>query len=104
MMIKGKTFDTENAFKHDLFHEVFGDVQERETNKGKMRTVRTLGRAVFLEEVLVFTQKQCSLHRASTAVGHRKRGVQGGLHLPLESGLILERELQVKFFASAETA
>ena len=103
MMIKGENFDTENAFKHDLIHETFGEVQEREL-KGKMRTVPTLGREKFLEEVIAFAQKQCSPHRVSTAVERSKRAVQGDLDLPLELALILERELQVKFFASIETA
>ena len=34
------------------------------------------------------------------AVGHIKRAVQSGGELPLESGLVLERELQAKLFSS----
>ena len=37
-------------------------------------------------------------------MGLIKRAVRGGLDLPLESGLALERELQQRLFASADAA
>ena len=39
---------------------------------------------------------------AARAIGHVKRAVQGGIDLPLESGLALERELQQRLFESAD--
>mgnify|MGYP002625043154 CR=1 FL=1 len=36
------------------------------------------------------------------SVGHIKAAVQGGVDLPLDAGLALERELQAKLFASAD--
>jgi enoyl-CoA hydratase/carnithine racemase len=49
-----------------------------------------------------FARQFCPPARASLAVGHIKRAVQGAASLPLESGLALERELQAKLFASAD--
>ena len=36
------------------------------------------------------------------SVGHIKAAVHGGVDLPLDAGLALERELQAKLFASAD--
>jgi enoyl-CoA hydratase/carnithine racemase len=37
------------------------------------------------------------------AVGLIKRAVQSGLEMPLDAGLTLERELQARLFASADS-
>lgn len=99
MMVKGETFDVDQALAHDLIHDSFGALTEKEI-KGKMRSVPSLERDAFVQKVIDFAQAQCSPHRAGMAVGHIKRAVQSGASLPLESGLALERELQAKLFAS----
>lgn len=52
----------------------------------------------FLDEVLAWAAGFLPPKTAAGAVGHIKRAVQGGVDLPLESGLALERELQQKLF------
>ena len=101
MMVKGETFDVDQALAHELIHETRGELEDKEV-KGKMRKVSSLARDAFVQEVLDFAQAQCSPKRAGMAVGHIKRAVQSGASLPLESGLALERELQAKLFASAD--
>ncbi len=56
----------------------------------------------FLDKVVEYATGFCSPNGASMAVGHIKRAVQTGAELPLEAGLMLERELQAKLFASAD--
>ncbi len=56
----------------------------------------------FLDLVVARAQAMCAPHKAPLAVGLIKRAVQGGVDLPLESGLALERELQARLFASAD--
>ena len=56
----------------------------------------------FNESVHSFAKSFCPPNKASMAVGHIKRAVQSGAHLPLESGLALERELQQKLFQSRD--
>lgn len=58
----------------------------------------------FLGQVLDYAASFCPPGRASKAVGHIKRAVQGGADLPLESGLALERELQQRLFESPDAA
>ncbi len=58
--------------------------------------------ATFLAEVLLYARGFCTPGKAALAVGHVKRAVQGGIDLPLEAGLALERELQAKLFASED--
>ncbi|MFK7928395.1 MAG: enoyl-CoA hydratase/isomerase family protein [Myxococcota bacterium] len=56
--------------------------------------------ASFLNQVLAFAEGFCPPNRASLAAGLIKRSVQSGLEVPLEQGLVLERELQARLFAS----
>jgi len=82
-MITGKTVDAAEAERAGLLH-------------------RLLPAAGFAEQVQEFAEQFCPPRKASMAVGHIKRAVQGGGELPLEAGLALERELQAKLFASAD--
>jgi enoyl-CoA hydratase len=68
------------------------------------RLVEAPDEASFLDEVLAFAATFCPPHRASMAVGLIKRAVQSGLEVPLEQGLVLERELQARLFDSADAA
>ena len=56
----------------------------------------------FVDAVCDYARTFTSPGRAAMAVGHIKRAVQSGGGLPLEQGLVLERELQAKLFASAD--
>ena len=103
MMVRGETFNTDEALDRELIHELRGSTEQKEI-KGKLREVPSLDRDRFVEEVMSFALQQCSPHRAGMAVGHIKRAVQSGADLPLESGLALERELQAKLFASEDAA
>lgn len=54
--------------------------------------------ADFMSQVLAYAHEFCPPGRASAVVGHIKRAVQSGHDLPLEAGLVIERELQAKLF------
>lgn len=54
----------------------------------------------FLQEVCDYAETFCAPNRASRAVGLIKRAVQGGADLPLNEGLMLERELQQRLFTA----
>ncbi len=56
----------------------------------------------FLDRVKDYARGFASPRAASMAVGHIKRAVHSGAGLPLEQGLVLERELQAKLFASED--
>ena len=99
MMISGETYTTDKALQLGLITDVIGDSQQKEI-KGKLRTVTAMPRDEFIARVVAIAQGYCSPHKASMAVGHIKRAVQSGGELPLESGLVLERELQAKLFSS----
>ena len=58
--------------------------------------------ASFLEAVLEWAGSFCTPGRAAMSVGLIKRAVKGGMEIPLESGLALERELQQRLFTSAD--
>lgn len=66
------------------------------------RVVEAPDDAAFLREVLLQARAFCTPKKAALAVGNIKRAVQGGIDLPLEAGLALERELQAKLFASED--
>ena len=59
--------------------------------------------AGFLNLVLEYARKFCAPEHAPLAVGQIKRAVQSGIDLPLEAGLVLERELQAKLFLSGDS-
>jgi enoyl-CoA hydratase/carnithine racemase len=86
LMATGRTFDYDEA-------ERLGLVE---------RQIEAPDDAAFLEEVLVWARSFCAPGAASMSVGLIKRAVKGGLDLPLESGLALERELQQRLFASED--
>lgn len=58
--------------------------------------------AGFEDAVQEYAESFTTPGSAAMAVGHIKRAVQGGVDLPLESGLALERELQQRLFESAD--
>jgi len=58
--------------------------------------------ARFLEDVLGFAASFTTPQRAAMSVGHIKAAVHGGVDVPLDVGLALERELQAKLFASED--
>jgi enoyl-CoA hydratase len=60
--------------------------------------------ASFLAQVLEYARQFCPPNKPSAVVGHIKRAVQSGIDLPLESGLVLERELQAKLFLGEDAA
>lgn len=103
LMVDGETFDVDTALKLGLVHDVLGESVVREVS-GKPRTQPSLSRDAFIAEVLKYAEKYCSPNKASLAVGHIKRAVQSGGEMPLELGLVLERELQAKLFASDDAA
>ena len=86
LMASGSTFDFAEAERLGLVN----------------RVVEAADEADFLEAVLAWAASFCSPGRAALSVGLIKRAVTGGLELPLESGLALERELQARLFASQD--
>jgi enoyl-CoA hydratase/carnithine racemase len=58
--------------------------------------------ASFNTAVLAYAQSFTTPGKAALSVGHIKLAVQGGVDLPLDAGLALERELQAKLFASED--
>lgn len=58
--------------------------------------------ASFVDAVLAYASQFLAPAKSSTAVGLIKRAVQGGVDLPLESGLALERELQQRLFTGPD--
>ncbi len=86
LMITAETFDYDRA--QDL-----GLVDEQ---------IEAADEASFLQAVLEKARGFCAPERASMSVGLIKRAIKGGLDLPLESGLALERELQQRLFQSQD--
>jgi len=86
LMASGELFDFERAQARGLVEHVF----EAEDDASFMLRVREYARGF------------CTPGKAALSVGNIKRAVQGGMELPLESGLALERELQAKLFSSAD--
>lgn len=82
LMISGELLDYERAAELGLVNRVL----EADSD------------AAFLDQVLAWAASFLPPQTAAGAVGHIKRAVQGGVDLPLESGLALERELQQKLF------
>jgi len=66
------------------------------------RCIEADSESQFLQQVLDYASSFCPPGRAAMAVGHIKRAVQGGLEVPMEAGLALERELQAKLFSSQD--
>ena len=56
----------------------------------------------FIESALDWAASFCAPDRAAMSVGLIKRAVKGGIEMPLEAGLALERELQARLFSSGD--
>ena len=82
LMVTGKLIDFVEAKALGLVNEVIEADDERS----------------FLAQVQEAARAFCPPGRASAAVGGIKRSVQSGIDLPLESGLVVERELQARLF------
>lgn len=86
LMTSGRTFDYDEALSLGVVTEVLDAADD----------------AAFLELVLAHAKSFTTPGRAAMSVGHIKAAVHGGVDLPLDAGLALERELQAKLFASAD--
>lgn len=86
MMASGELVDFARALELGLVDEVFEAASDE----------------AFLELVLARVSKFLRPGHSSTAVGLIKRAVQTGAELPLEAGLALERELQMRLFTSED--
>jgi enoyl-CoA hydratase len=86
MMASGELVDFARALELGLVDEVFEAPSDE----------------AFLELVLARVSKFLRPGHSSTAVGLIKRAVQTGAELPLEAGLALERELQMRLFTSED--
>lgn len=86
LMISGRTFDYDEALALGVVTEVREAADD----------------ATFLESVLAHAKSFTTPGRAAMSVGHIKAAVHGGVDLPLDAGLALERELQAKLFASSD--
>lgn len=84
MMVEGETFDHDRALELGILNYAW----EAE------------GREHFLAKVHDYAKKFTPPNKAALAVGRIKRAVQSGAEIPLEQGLVLERELQAELFAS----
>jgi enoyl-CoA hydratase/carnithine racemase len=84
LMASGRLFDYDEAKQLGIVDEVRGEADD----------------ASFLAAVLDYARTFTSPGKAAMSVGHIKAAVQGGLDVPLEVGLALERELQARLFAS----
>ncbi|MBM3991219.1 MAG: enoyl-CoA hydratase/isomerase family protein [Planctomycetes bacterium] len=86
LMTSGRTFDYDEALALGVVTEVRDAADD----------------ATFLEQVLAHATSFTTPGRAALSVGHIKAAVHGGVDLPLDAGLALERELQAKLFASLD--
>ncbi len=86
LMTSGRTFDYDEALSLGVVTEVRDAADD----------------AAFIELVLAHAKSFTTPGRAAMSVGHIKAAVHGGVDLPLDAGLALERELQSKLFASAD--
>ncbi len=82
-MVEGKNVSVEEAVAVGLVHQV-------------------LPEAGWWEAVLAYAATFTRPGRAAGAVGLIKRAVLGGADLPLEAGLALERELQMRLFTAPD--
>ena len=86
LMASGRMFDYDEAQRLGLVETVRDEPDD----------------ASFLAAVLEYARTFTAPGKAAMSVGHIKAAVQGGLDVPLEVGLALERELQAKLFASRD--
>jgi len=83
LMVTGNTFSMEEAKELGLVNEL-------------------LDRESFMESVMEYARQFCPPNKAAKAVGHIKRSVQTGWEIPMESALVVERELQALLFNSQD--
>jgi enoyl-CoA hydratase len=86
MMTEGGNFDFDEAERYGMVNRVM----DAESNEA------------FLESVMEYGRSFCRPGKASLAVGNIKRACQSGGQLPLEQGLVIERELQAQLFNSQD--
>ncbi len=86
LMASGRTFDYDEAEKLGIVTHVRAEPDD----------------ASFLAALGEFAASFTTPGKAAMSVGHIKAAVHGGIDLPLDAGLSLERELQAKLFASAD--
>jgi enoyl-CoA hydratase/carnithine racemase len=86
LMVSGRTFDYDEAEKLGVVTHVRGESDD----------------ASFMTALGEFAASFTTPGKAALSVGHIKAAVHGGVDLPLDAGLALERELQAKLFASAD--
>jgi enoyl-CoA hydratase/carnithine racemase len=82
-MVEGKNVSVEDARAAGLVHDVLPETG-------------------WWDAVLEYAAGFCRPHKAAEAVGLIKRAVHGGADLPLEAGLSLERELQMRLFTAPD--
>ncbi len=75
---------------------------ERAQTRGLVNKVWDAEPEEFMRLVFDYAHEFCPPTRASLAVGHIKRAIQGGSDMALEQGLALERELQQQLFRSQD--
>ncbi len=85
LMVTGNNMAFEDAMELGIINQVFDG-----------------NAADFRRDVLDWAGQFCPPNKAAMAVGHIKRSVQSGLEVPLESGLVMERELQSLLFKSSD--
>jgi enoyl-CoA hydratase/carnithine racemase len=86
LMASGELVDFDRALELGLVDEVHDAADD----------------TAFLELVLARVSRFLRPGHSSTAVGLIKRAVQSGWEVPLEAGLALERELQMRLFTSED--
>lgn len=86
LMTAGELFDYERALELGLVNALRDAADD----------------AAFLAQVLEYARGFTTPNKAALSVGHIKAAVIGGVDLPLDAGLALERELQAKLFASED--
>jgi enoyl-CoA hydratase len=82
-MVEGRRVAMEDALDQGLIHLIYDEDD-------------------WFASVLNYARSFCRPERSASAVGLIKRAVLGGADLPLEAGLALERELQMRLFASPD--
>jgi enoyl-CoA hydratase len=83
LMVTGNSFSFEEAKEMGILNDIF----ERDG---------------FMENIMEYARQFCPPNKAAKAVGNIKRSVQTGWEIPMESALVVERELQAGLFSSAD--
>jgi enoyl-CoA hydratase len=83
LMVRGHTFNFEEALEMGLIHYIY----DRDT---------------FWKDVMSYAKQFCPPNKASLAVGRIKRAVVTGSEIPFSEALSVERELQQQLFTSED--